>query len=106
MAWPFLLGVEEGTVPLGRAARKRLSVRRSLAACEVGAEDANNRVKMSGQVMSLKQAMERKRRDFDSVMRWGFVLVEHYLYSWRREGSSLRRRAIQAKGQYQMGLTI
>ena len=51
-------------MPLGRAARKRLSVRRSLAACEVGAEDANRRVKMSGQVMSVEQAMEGKRRDF------------------------------------------
>ncbi|KAG6594532.1 hypothetical protein SDJN03_11085, partial [Cucurbita argyrosperma subsp. sororia] len=64
-AWAFLLGAEEGTVPLGRAARKRLCgdgvVGRSLAACDVRAEDANRRSKRRGKVTSVKRAaMEEK----------------------------------------------
>lgn len=51
-------------MPLGRAVRKRVFgdgmvlVGRSLAASEVGAENANRRAKMREKVMNVKRGME------------------------------------------------
>lgn len=61
----MLVGVEAGTVPLGRAARKRLSPdgvvwRRSLAASEVVGAEVANRTKIRPQViMNVKRGIDR-----------------------------------------------